>query len=96
MAATEAKYHQPCLGKLYNKYRDFRRQKFIDEYQCEFAQGMYTLLFLLLGGRGILGSKSDRNVLLENFWTDPVLLSILTKPTFTNSSTQKTISRSQF
>ena len=47
---VEAKYHQLCLVKLYSKYRDFKRRKFVDEYQDEFAQSMYTLLFLLSGG----------------------------------------------
>ena len=50
MVATEAKYHRPCLVKLYDKYRDIKRQKLFDEYQDEFAQGMYTLLFLLPRG----------------------------------------------
>ena len=35
MVATEAKYHPPCLLKLYNK-----RWKFVDDYQDDFAQGM--------------------------------------------------------
>ena len=39
MVATEAKYHRSCLIDLYNKYRDFKRRKFTDEYQDEFAKG---------------------------------------------------------
>ena len=35
------------LVKLYNKYRDFKRWKFVDDYQDEFAQGMCTLMYLL-------------------------------------------------
>ena len=47
MVNTDAKYCRPCLVKLNNKYRDFKRRKLDSEYQGEFAQGMYTLLFTL-------------------------------------------------
>lgn len=50
MVATEAKYDQPSPVKLYNKYRDCKRQKFVNELpRYKFAQGIYTFLFLLPG-----------------------------------------------
>ena len=92
MVAAEAEYHQICLVKLYNKYRDFKRRKFVDEYQDEFAQ---DFILFTPGGR-VLGSKSDGDVPPKNFRTHPVLLLILKKHTFTNNLTQRTICRTHF
>ena len=40
MVATEAKYHRTCLLKLYNKYRDFNKEKFESHYKEEFVLGL--------------------------------------------------------
>ena len=53
MVATEAKYHRPCLLKLYNKYRDFKWRKFVDDYQNDFAQGMCCIGCITLGSHEI-------------------------------------------